>query len=147
MRERHAWLVGTVGLWAVLAVATARPSAGAPEARPAAAEIIRLTVREGHETQIEEFLARLAEAARRTKAPVRWRVHRRVDGERPLYVLVLQAPSAEQLEAWSSLDASSTLQAAYGGDEAQRLLALREAALEGMQRERFLAQPALGFDD
>jgi hypothetical protein len=134
----------------LLAVATAAPAANAAEEAPASGpliELIRLQVRPGQEGAMERFLAALADGARRADAPVRWRVHRRMDGERPLYVLVLRASNAEQLEAWSTLTASDTLERAYGAEEAQRLLALREAALESMQRERYEAQPSLSFDD
>lgn len=119
----------------------------APAQREATDELIRLTVRPGHEAEIERFLERLATAARRTGAPVRWRTHRQLDGERPLYVLVLRASSPEQLDTWRSLTVSATLERAYGADEARRLLALREAALEGMHHERFVPQPRLSFDD
>lgn len=133
----------------VLAVVAAPPGA----AKKAAAdggeqtELIRLSVRPGHEASIERFLEKLAEGARRTGAPVRWRVHRQLDGERPVYVVVLRAASAVELDAWRSLTPSATLEQAYGAEEAQRLLALREDALEGMRQERFIAQPALSFDD
>jgi hypothetical protein len=133
---------------AALALAAAAPAAAEPAAAPRSeAELIRLEVRPGHEAEMERFLTRLAEAARRTGAPVRWRAHRRVDGERPLYVLVLQADTAAELDAWGGLTASATLERAYGAEEAKRLLALREAALEGVQRERFAAAPALSFEE
>jgi len=133
-------------VFAVL-LAAAPPAGAAEEAAPEAVELIRLSVRPGHEAEMERFLARLADAARRTGEPVRWRAHRRVGGDRPLYVLVLRAASGEQLDAWSGLTASATLERAYGREEAARVLALRESALEGMERERFVAMPALGFDD
>lgn len=111
------------------------------------AEWIRLTVRPGGEAALEQFLAKLTDAARRTSAPVRWTVHRRVDSERPLYLLVLRAADDEQLAAWGSLTASEALERAYGAEEARRILALREQALEGVERERFVAQPALDLGD
>lgn len=131
---------------AALAFATAAPAAEEVAPRPGV-ELIRLEVRAGHEAGMERFLARLAEAARRTDAPVRWRAHRRVDGERPLYVLVLRAETAAELDAWGDLTASATLERAYGAEEAKRLLALREEALQGMQRERFVPAPALSFEE
>lgn len=111
------------------------------------AEVIRLHVRPGHTAEIERFLAKLAEGARRTGEQVRWRTHRQIDGERPVYLVVLRAATAAELEAWQSLSATATLERAYGADEARELLALREAALEGIQRERFVAQPALSLED
>jgi len=133
----------------VLAVVAAPPGAAEQAAAGGGeqTELIRLSVRPGHEASIERFLEKLAEGARRTGAPVRWRVHRQLDGERPLYVVVLRAADAVQLDAWGSLTASATLERAFGAEEARRLLALREDALEGMQRERFVAQPALSLDD
>jgi hypothetical protein len=135
----------TIALLAALAGAAGAPPSAAQEAPPAdgAVELVRLVVRPGHEAEIERFLARLAEAARRTEAPVRWRVHRRVDGEHPLYVLVLRAPDAAALETWGDLTAAAVLERAYGGEEARSILALRETALEGLARERFVALPAL----
>lgn len=82
------------------AVAGAGSAAEGTAARGEIIELIRLEVRPGQEAAMERFLARLAEGARRTGAAIRWRVHRRVDGERPLYVIVLRATSTEQLEAW-----------------------------------------------
>lgn len=128
------------------AVAGAGSAAEGTAARGEIIELIRLEVRPGQEAAMERFLARLAEGARRTGAAIRWRVHRRVDGERPLYVIVLRATSTEQLEAWGDLTASATLEQAFGADEARRLLALREHALLGLTRERFVPVPALGFD-
>lgn len=149
MISRFPWALAS--LLAALAIAVGSSSAGAADEASVPgdgpAELIRLTVRPGHEAEIERFLERLATAARRTDAPVRWRTHRQLDGERPVYVLVLRASSEEQLDAWGSLTASATLERAYGADEARRLLALREKALEGMQRERFVPQPELSFDD
>jgi hypothetical protein len=149
VRRSSAWLTRTaVPLLAALAFAAGGGAAeegavggGGPT------ELIRLQVRPGREADLERFLARLVEAARKTDAPVRWRTHRRVDGERPLYVLVLQAADAAELDAWSNLTASATLERAYGAEEARRLLALREEALESMQRERFVPQPELSLDD
>jgi hypothetical protein len=146
MPRSYAWIPAATAALA-LAVVVPPAAAEAPSVPGAESELIRLDVRPGREADIEQFLARLAEAARRTGAPVRWRAHRRVDGERPLYVLVLQATSAEDLEAWGDLTASATLERAYGPEEARRLLALREEALGGMVRERFTARPELGFDD
>jgi hypothetical protein len=111
------------------------------------AEVIRIHVRPGHEAEIERFLAKLVEGARRTGEQVRWRTHRQIDGERPVYLVVLRAATAAELEAWQSLSATATLEQAYGADEARDLLALREAALESIQRERFVAQPALSLED
>lgn len=129
----------------VAVLAPAAPSPAAEETPLAAhAELVRLAVRPGHEAEFERFLARLAEGARRTGAALRWTAHRRVDGERPLYVLVLRGSEAE-LDAWGELTASDALERAYGAEEARRLLALREAALEGVQRERFVALPALAL--
>lgn len=139
-----------IALLGGLALAGAAGAEPAVEGTPASGELtelIRLEVRPGQEAAIERFLARLADAARRTGAPIRWRVHRRVDGERPLYVVVLRATSAEQLAAWGELTAGATLEQAFGADEARRLLALREAALAGLARERFVAAPALGLED
>jgi hypothetical protein len=138
-----------ISLVAALLLAATPAAGAAAEAAATGAEsieLIRLSVRAGHESEMERFLARLAEAARRTGEPVRWRVHRRVGGERPLYVFVLRG-RAEQLDAWSGLTASATLERAYGAEEAARILALRESALEGLERERFVAEPELGFDD
>jgi len=138
-----------LSLVAALLLAAAPASGSAAEAAATGAEsieLIRLSVRPGREADMERFLARLADAARRTGEPVRWRVHRRIGGERPLYVFVLRG-RAEQLDAWSGLTASGTLERAYGAEEAARILALRESALEGMERERFVAQPELGFDE
>jgi hypothetical protein len=139
----------TISLVAALLLAVTPAPGFAAEASsttPESIELIRLSVRPGHEAEMEQFLARLADAARRTGEPVRWRVHRRVGGERPLYVFVLRG-SAGQLDAWSGLTASGTLERAYGAEEAARILALRESALEAMERERFVAQPELGFGD
>jgi hypothetical protein len=138
-----------LGIAFALAVVAAPPSAAEQAAADGGerTELIWLSVRPGHEASIERFLEKLADGARRTGAPVRWRVHRQLDGERPVYVVVLRAPSAEEIAAWRSLTPNSTLEQAYGAEEAQRLLALREEALEGMRQERFVAQPALSFDD
>lgn len=119
------------------AAAESAPAPGAP------VELVRLTIRPGHESEIERFLARLAEAARRTGAPVRWSAHRRIEGDRPVYLLVLRGGSEAELDDWGELTASEALERAYGAEEARRLLALREVALEGVQRERFVAAPAL----
>lgn len=129
------------------AAAGAEATAEGAAARGEVIELIRLEVRPGQEAAMERFLTRLAEGARRTGAAIRWRVHRRVDGEHPLYVIVLRATSNEQLEAWGDLTASTTLEQAFGADEARRLLALREQALLGLTRERFVPVPALGFED
>jgi len=150
VRRTTAWnSTKPISLVAALLLAAAPATAIAAEASataPESIELIRLSVRPGHEAEMERFLAQLADAARRTGEPVRWRVHRRVGGERPLYVFVLRG-SAGQLDAWSGLTASGTLERAYGAEEAARILALRESALEGMERERFVAQPELGFDE
>ncbi|HSJ98128.1 MAG TPA: hypothetical protein VLC53_13690 [Myxococcota bacterium] len=140
----------TISLVAALLLAATPAAGAAAEAAatgPESIELIRLSVRAGHEAEMERFLARLAEAARRTGEPVRWRVHRRVDRDHPLYVVVLRASRVDQLDAWSGLTASGALERAYGAEEAARILALRESALEGLERERFVAEPELGFDD
>ncbi len=142
---KAALLLAALAITVGSSVAVAADEASAQ--REATDELIRLTVRTGHEAEIEHFLERLATAARRTGAPVRWRTHRQLDGERPLYVLVLRASSKEQLDAWRSLTVGATLERAYGVGEARRLLALREAALESMHHERFVPQPELSFDD
>lgn len=147
-KTRHLGIA--IALLAGLGLAAAA-GAEAPDGGSAApgevTELIRLEVRPGQEAAMERFLARLAEGARRTGAAIRWRVFRRVDGERPRYVIVLRATSNEQLEAWGDLTASATLEKAFGADEARRLLALREEALVGLTRERFVLEPALGFED
>lgn len=151
MRGSNRWRSRIALSLIILSAAAVRPFPGGAADEAASGgqpvDLIRLTVRPGHVADLEHFLVRLADAARRTGAPVRWRVHRRVDADPPVYVLVLRAARAEQLEAWSGLTASATLERAYGTQEAARLLALRESALESLVRERFVGEPTLAFDD
>jgi hypothetical protein len=138
-------LLWTAALAAIFSIATAASPVRA-QALSSSSDVVTLTVRPGRDAEMEQFLERLAEAARRTGVGVRWRTHRRVEGDRPVYLLVLRGAETD-LDAWRGLTPTSILERAFGEREARRILALREQSLERMTRERFVARPDLGSDE
>jgi hypothetical protein len=117
-----------------------------PGAGTAEVDLLTLTAKPGRAAELEEFVRAVSGAARATGSEVRVRVFASVEREPATFVVVARNVSRDH-EAWARFAPADVLERALGAEEARRLLALREDALESLTRTRYAERPDLAIPD